>query len=141
MGYQSEYALENEILQQLENLGYERVDIPNVEQLHDNFRNIINERHKDKLNGKPITDREFERLMTGINGKSVFDSAMQLRDSYVLKRDDDTDLYLNFMNLKQWCQNKFQVTNQISVKDKYKSRYDVTILVNKISILSSCFII
>lgn len=68
--------------------------------------------------------------MTGINGKSVFDSAMQLRDSYVLKRDDDTDLYLNFMNLKQWCQNKFQVTNQISVKDKYKSRYDVTILIN-----------
>ena len=55
---------------------------------------------------------------------------MQLRDSYVLKRDDDTDLYLNFMNLKQWCQNKFQVTNQISVKDKYKSRYDVTILIN-----------
>ena len=38
-----------------------------------------------------------------------------------------TDLYIDFMNLKQWCQNKFQVTNQISVKDKYKSRYDVTI--------------
>lgn len=130
MAYQSEYALENEVLQQLESLGYERVNIHNVEQLHDNFRNIINERHKDKLNGKPLTDREFERLMTGINGKSVFDSAMQLRDSYVLKRDDDTDLYLNFMNLKQWCQNKFQVTNQISVKDKYKSRYDVTILIN-----------
>ena len=114
MAYQSEYALENEVLQQLESLGYERVNIHNVEQLHDNFRNIINERHKDKLNGKPLTDR-------------VFDSAMQLRDSYVLKRDDDTDLYIDFMNLKQWCQNKFQVTNQISVKDKYKSRYDVTI--------------
>lgn len=127
MAYQSEYALENEVLQQLENLGYERVNIHNVEQLHDNFRTIINERHKDKLNGKPLTDREFERLMTGINGKPVFDSAMQLRDSYVLKRDDDTDLYIDFMNLKQWCQNKFQVTNQISVKDKYKSRYDVTI--------------
>ena len=106
------------------------MNIHNVEQLHNNFRTIINERHKDKLNGKSLTDREFERLMTGINGKSVFDSAMQLRDSYVLKRDDDTDLYLNFMNLKRWCQNKFQVTNQISVKDKYKSRYDVTILVN-----------
>ena len=64
--------------------------------------------------------------MTGINGKSVFDSAMQLRNSYVLKREM-MDLYIDFMNLKQWCQNKFQVTNQISVKDKYKSRYDVTI--------------
>ena len=48
----------------------------------------------------------------------------------MLKRDDDTDLYINFLNLKQWCHNKFQVTNQISVKDKYKSRYDVTILIN-----------
>ena len=27
MAYQSEYALENEVLQQLENLGYERVNI------------------------------------------------------------------------------------------------------------------
>uniref|UniRef100_UPI0030F44DEE type I restriction endonuclease n=1 Tax=Staphylococcus aureus TaxID=1280 RepID=UPI0030F44DEE len=126
MAYQSEYALENEVLQQLESLGYERVNKHNVQQLHNNFRNIINERHKDKLNVKPITDREFERLMTGINCKSVFDSSMQLRNSYVLKRDDDTDLYIYFMNLKQWCQNKFQVTNQISVKDKYKSRYDVT---------------
>ena len=71
MAYQSEYALENEVLQQLEGLGYERVSIHNVEQLHANFRAIINERHKDKLNGKPLTDREFERLMTGINGKSV----------------------------------------------------------------------
>lgn len=53
MAYQSEYALENEVLQQLESLGYERVNIHNVEQLHNNFRNIINERHKDKLNGNP----------------------------------------------------------------------------------------
>lgn len=47
MVYQSEYALENEVLQQLENLGYERVNIHNVEQLYDNFRTIINERHKE----------------------------------------------------------------------------------------------
>ncbi|MBB4833624.1 hypothetical protein HNO90_002060 [Staphylococcus hominis] len=31
MAYQSEYALENEVLQQLESLGYERVNIHNVE--------------------------------------------------------------------------------------------------------------
>ena len=41
MAYQSEYALENEVLQQLESLGYERVNIHNVEQLHNNFRNIL----------------------------------------------------------------------------------------------------
>ncbi|MEB5576038.1 hypothetical protein MWR47_06920 [Staphylococcus hominis] len=31
MAYQSEYALENEVLQQLESLGYERVNIHNIE--------------------------------------------------------------------------------------------------------------
>ncbi|BGE81068.1 MULTISPECIES: restriction endonuclease subunit R [Staphylococcus] len=31
MAYQSEYALENEVLQQLEELGYERVNIHNTE--------------------------------------------------------------------------------------------------------------
>ncbi|AVP36170.1 type I restriction endonuclease subunit R [Staphylococcus felis] len=130
MAYQSEFALENEVLQQLEHLGYERVNIHNVEQLYDNLRAIINERHEAKLEGKPLTDSEFQRLLTDINGKSVFDSAMQLRDRYILRRDDETVVSLELMNTKKWCQNKFQVTNQISVKDKYKSRYDVTILIN-----------
>ncbi len=122
MAYQSGYASENELLRQLDGLGYERVNVHNVEQLHDNFRQIINERHMDKLEGRPLTDREFERLMTDINSKSVFDSAMQLRDKYVLQRDDDSIVYIELMNLKQWCQNKFQVTNQVTVNDKYKSR-------------------
>ncbi|UXR86966.1 type I restriction endonuclease subunit R [Staphylococcus felis] len=130
MAYQSEYALENEVLEQLEHLGYERINIHNVEQLYDNLRDIINERHEKKLEGKPLTDSEFQRLLTDINGKSVFDSAMQLRDRYILRRDDETVVSLELMNTKKWCQNKFQVTNQISVKDKYKSRYDVTILIN-----------
>ena len=30
MAYQSEYALENEVLQQLEDLNYERVNIHNI---------------------------------------------------------------------------------------------------------------
>ncbi|MGV3244889.1 type I restriction endonuclease subunit R [Staphylococcus sp. 11261D007BR] len=130
MAKQSEYALENEVLQQLESLGYERVTLHDVEALYDNLRTIINERHMDKLEGKPLTDNEFQRLLTDINGKSVFDSAMQLRDRYILRRDDETVVSIELMNTKKWCQNKFQVTNQISVKDKYKSRYDVTILIN-----------
>lgn len=131
MAYQSEYALENEVLQQLENLGYERVKIHNNEALIDNFRKIVNERHlEDELNHKPLTDREFERMMMDINGKSVFDSARILRDTYALKRDDESIAYIKLLNTKKWCQNKFQVTNQVSVKDKYKSRYDVTILIN-----------
>lgn len=135
MSYQSEAALENEVMDRLVDLGYERVNILNDEQLKENFRKILNERHIDKLNNKPLTDREFERLMTQINGKSVFESAQILRDKFVLKRDDETEVYLEFFNTKKWCQNKFQVTNQISVNDKYKGRYDVTLLINGLPIL------
>ncbi|ROT09389.1 type I restriction endonuclease subunit R [Muribaculaceae bacterium Isolate-037 (Harlan)] len=34
------------------------------------------------------------------------------------------------LNKKNWCQNEFQVSNQITVEDKRKNRYDVTILIN-----------
>lgn len=135
MSYQSEAALENEVMDRLVDLGYEHVSILNDDQLKDNFRKILNERHIDKLNNEPLTDREFERLMTQINGKSVFESAQILRDKFVLKRDDETEVYLEFFNTKKWCQNKFQVTNQIAVNDKYKGRYDVTLLINGLPIL------
>ncbi|PTG10686.1 restriction endonuclease subunit R [Staphylococcus chromogenes] len=131
MAYQSEFALENEVIQQLVGLGYEKVAIHNVEAMHQNLRQIINERHWDKLEGKALTDSEFDRLMTDINHKTVFDSAKLLRDKYVLRRDDEkTVVYIELLNTRKWCQNKFQVTNQISVTDRYKSRYDVTLLIN-----------
>jgi type I restriction enzyme R subunit len=91
---------------------------------------ILNERHTDKLNGQPLTDKEFQRLLTMINGKGIFESARILRDKLPLKRDDESEVYLSFLDTVNWCQNKFQITNQVSVEDTYKARYDVTILIN-----------
>lgn len=59
MAYQSEFSLEKEMMNQLKENGYEIVTIRNDEQLLDNFRSILNERHKDKLNGQPLTDKNF----------------------------------------------------------------------------------
>lgn len=130
MAYQSEFSLEKEMMNQLKENGYEIVTIRNDKQLLDNFRSILNERHKDKLNGQPLTDKEFQRLLTMINGKGIFESARILRDKLLLKRDDESEVYLSFLDTANWCQNKFQVTNQVSVEDTYKARYDVTILIN-----------
>lgn len=130
MAYQSEFSLEKEMMNQLKENGYEIVTIRNDKQLLDNFRSILNERHKDKLNGQPLTDKEFQRLLTMINGKGIFESARILRDKLPLKRDDESEVYLSFLDTVNWCQNKFQVTNQVSVEDTYKARYDVTILIN-----------
>ncbi|MCO4427798.1 type I restriction endonuclease subunit R [Staphylococcus aureus] len=130
MGYQSEYGLEENVIKQLQDLGYERVSLRNETQLKENFRRILNERNADKLEGTPISDSEFKRIMIDISDKSVFESAQILRDKYVLERDDETKVYLSLMNIKKWCQNTFQVTNQVSVNDTHKSRYDVTVLIN-----------
>lgn len=130
LAYQSEFSLEKEMMNQLKENGYESVTIRNDEQLLDNFRSILNERHKDKLNDQPLTDKEFQRLLTMINGKGIFESARILRDKLPLKRDDESEVYLSFLDTVNWCQNKFQVTNQVSVEDTYKARYDVTILIN-----------
>lgn len=130
MGYQSEYGLEENVVKQLQDLGYERVSLRNEIQLKENFRRILNERNADKLEGTPISDSEFKRIMIDISDKSVFESAQILRDKYVLERDDETKVYLSLMNIKKWCQNTFQVTNQVSVNDTHKSRYDVTVLIN-----------
>lgn len=130
MSYQGELALENDVIKQLESQGYERIILRNHEQLVENFRQILNERNKENLKNRPLSDTEFARLMTDISDKSVFDSAMQLRDSYTLERDDESKVYLYFLDIEHWCQNKFQVTNQVTVDDKYKARYDVTLLIN-----------
>lgn len=130
MGYQSEAALENQVMEQLGRQGFENVKLYSIEAITDNFREILNERHQDKLNGKLLTDSEFDRLMTQINGKNVFTSAQILRDKFVLRRDDETEIYLEFFSKDSWRKNTYQVTNQVAVSDKYKGRYDVTILIN-----------
>lgn len=135
MSYQSEAALENSLLKQLEEQGFEYVNVRTVDALHQNFREILNKRHMDKLNGQPLTDREFDRLMTQINGKNIFTSSKILRDKFVLKRDDESEVYLEFFNKDSWRKNTYQVTNQIEVSDTYKGRYDVTILINGLPIV------
>jgi len=37
---------------------------------------------------------------------------------------------VEFLNRTHWCQNEFQVSNQITVEGRKKCRYDVTILIN-----------
>lgn len=49
---------------------------------------------------------------------------------FPLELDNGERIWLSFLNKKQWCQNEFQVSNQITVEGRKKCRYDVTILVN-----------
>ncbi|MEG1411219.1 MAG: type I restriction endonuclease subunit R [Terrisporobacter sp.] len=130
MSYQSEAELESNLLKQLENQGFNRVNISDEDDLRNNFRNELFEHNKSKLNNEPFTDKEFERILRHVEGKSVFQSSMILRDKFILEREDSSEVYIEFFDTKNWCKNRFQVTNQITSVGKYKNRYDVTLLIN-----------
>lgn len=128
--YESEAKLEEKLIDQLVKQGYKKVQIDTVEDLERNFREQINEHNKFRLDEKPLSDKEFERLMIKISGKGVFQSAKELRQLQDIQRDDGTIAYIELFNTREWCQNIFQVTHQITVEGKYTNRYDVTLLIN-----------
>lgn len=130
MTYQSEYELEMQLIKQLETQGYIKVSIDDEDALKANFRKMLFEHNKEKLNNTPFTDKEFNRILIHLEGKSIYNSSKLFRDKFVLEREDGTEVYLEFFNSKNWTRNKFQVTNQVTMINKYTNRYDVTILIN-----------
>lgn len=125
MTTQSEQTLENELIVQLEGLQYERVAIPDEDSLLANLKKQL-ETH----NNISLSDKEFARVLNHLSKGSIFERAKTLRDKFHLVRDDNTSVYVEFFNQKEWCQNQFQVTNQTTIEGDYKNRYDVTILIN-----------
>lgn len=130
MGYQPEAELEKNLHKQLVNQGYKAVKIADYDALLANFKQQLNLFNEHKLNGQPISDIEFKRILTLIEGKSIYDSAKILRDKLLVEREDGTQLYVELLNTKDWCKNLFQVTTQTTITGKYTNRYDVTILIN-----------
>ncbi|CEG23836.1 Type-1 restriction enzyme R protein [Planococcus massiliensis] len=127
---QSEAQLENEMIEQLVQLGYAKVSIPSIKNLQENFRIQMDRLNKENLNGILLSDKEFARLLLKIEGKSVYESAKLLRDKQTITRDDDSTLYLQLMDTQNYSNNLLQVTHQTTVVGRYTNRYDVTLLVN-----------
>ena len=124
MSTQSEAALEKNLINTLLDGGYHLVSIKDENDLEANFKQQL-----EDFNGTTFTNDEFEKILIHLEGGSLFDKARKLRDQYELEREDGT-FYVKFLNKKDWCKNKFQVANQITMKGKYENRYDVTILIN-----------
>ena len=124
MSTQSEAVLEEQLIKQLVENGYESIVINDEKDLNANFK-----RQLEKLNKISLTDDEFTRIYNHLDGGSKFDKAKKLRDRYALEREDGT-VYIKFLNQKDWCKNLFQVSNQITIQGKYENRYDVTLLIN-----------
>lgn len=133
MPVQSEAALENGLIDTLQKMNYEYVHIKEEENLSANFKKQLEKHNKKKLEelGRTeFTDSEFEKIIIYLEGGTRFEKAKKLRDLFPLELESGERLWVEFLNRTHWCQNEFQVSNQITVEGRKKCRYDVTILIN-----------
>ncbi len=130
MNTQSEAQLETALIQRLNDLGWASVAIPDNTALEANLRSQL-EAH----NGLQFSDGEFRTILNHLGKGSTFEKAKTLRDRMALQRDDGTTAYVQFFNGREWCRNRYQVTHQITQEGHYKTRYDVTLLVNGLPLI------
>jgi type I restriction enzyme R subunit len=122
---QSELELERKLIEALVKIGYQFVTLKDEQALIANLKQQL-----EKHNKVELTEREFTQVLNHLNKGNIWDRAKILRDRMHLMKEDGTSVYLQFMNMDFWCQNEYQVTNQITIEGSYKNRYDVTILIN-----------
>lgn len=129
--YQSEAALEQELIDQLVAQGYEYIDARNDAALTANLR-----RQLETLNSYSFSDDEWERFFTGnIAGanEGIVEKTRRIQDDpvQVLKRDDGSSKNITLLDKGHIHNNRLQVLNQYEESGgAHATRYDVTILVN-----------
>ena len=130
-GYQSEAALENELIEDLSNQGYEYLsDITTPEALLKIVRKQI-----QTLNNVIFTDAEWQRFLDEYLDKpsdNITDKTRKVQDNYIYDFvfDDGHIQNIYLVDKQNITRNKVQVINQFEQKGTQANRYDVTILVN-----------
>ena len=128
----AEKEIEEFLIKKLISQEYQKVDIKGKEDLENNLRTQIHLNNPKYLKDYPLTDEEFQRMISKLNNvKNSFEASQILRDKFTLERDNGEKILLNLYDTKNWCQNNFQVANQITIPsgNTFK-KYDVTILIN-----------
>ena len=134
MTAQSEQALENGLISTLKDMSYEYVSIKEETNLYSNFKAQL-EKHNAKalreIGRTAFTDKEFEKICIYLEGGALFEKSKKLRDLFPMETEDGKHrIWVEFLNKNHWCQNEFQVSNQITMEGRKTCRYDVTILIN-----------
>jgi type I restriction enzyme R subunit len=117
MAKQSEQVLEEQLVAQLQKLGYGLVSIKDETALIANLQQQL-----EKHNNISFTKTEFDKVLNILSKGSVFEKAKTLREKQHIVRDNGDNLYFEFMNTEHWCQNQYQVTHQVSQEGSYKNR-------------------
>ncbi len=133
MTIQAEAVLEENLIKDLLSNGYKRIKFKDENELEKNFKYQLEQHNSEKLllcGVTEFTNNEFDKIMNHLSGGSKFEKAKKLRAGLDLILDNGEVCYISFINSDKWCQNLFQVSNQITILGMYENRYDVTILIN-----------
>ncbi|SDQ61964.1 type I restriction endonuclease subunit R [Flagellimonas zhangzhouensis] len=125
MTTQPEYILEENLVEQLQDLGYEKVIIKDEDQLVSNLKGQL-----EKHNRTTFSDAEFKQILNQLSKGNIYEKAKTLRDRITYPKDNGETGYVELINQVHWCKNQYQVTHQVTMEGSYKNRYDVTILIN-----------
>ena len=129
--YQSEDALERELIQDLVNQGYEYVPALNTpEAMLANVRKQL-----QRLNNIEFSEGEWQRFVVTYLDKpsdTIVDKTRKIHDDYIFDFvfDDGRIKNIYLVDKKNIARNKMQVIKQVEQAGSHANRYDVTILVN-----------
>ena len=125
MTTQPEYILEENLVEQLQDLGYAKVNIKDETELIANLKGQL-----EKHNQTSFSEAEFRQILNQLSKGNIYEKAKTLRDRITYTKDNGETGYVELINQVHWCKNQYQVTHQVTMEGSYKNRYDVTILIN-----------
>lgn len=133
--YQSEAELERELIRNLQEQGYEYLQIHNAHDLEDNLRIQL-----QKLNNYVFSDSEWQRFfyenIVG-NSEGIVEKTRKIQEkdtAISFRAEDGHTQNIRLLDKKNIHNNSLQVINQYTISRdegaEHDNRYDVTILVN-----------
>lgn len=128
--YQSEVDLENELIKNLIDQGYERFFANSNEDLYANLKIQI-----EKLNQISFTDNEWKRFLVeylDAPNDGMVEKTRKIQENHIYDFifDDGHLKNIKIIDKVNVHNNFLQVVNQVKQKGIHNNRYDVTILVN-----------
>ncbi|MCP4176254.1 MAG: type I restriction endonuclease subunit R, partial [bacterium] len=98
MTAQSEYILEENLVKQLQELGYSKVIIKDEDDLISNLKAQL-----EKHNNRSLSEAEFKQVLNHLSKGNIYERAKTLRDKITYNKDDGSTGYLELINQIHWC--------------------------------------
>ena len=125
--YQTEFQLEENMINNLVSQGYERLDVRSMDDLYANLRVQI-----EKLNDVRFSNSEWKRFLLeylDAPNDGIIEKTRKIQENHIYDFifDDGRLRNIKIIDKKNIHNNHLQVVNQVTVA---KNRYDVSVLVN-----------